>query len=107
MSPRIPFLAWVLAFMVALVCTSTTIAQASTFRIENNGDHTIIGVWVTPEWYTTWGSELLGEDVLDPGYYVSEYVSGCYADIRVVYDNRHILTRYNFDTCAYNLESTY
>jgi hypothetical protein len=107
MSLRIPFLTSMFAFMVAFAGTSTTVAQAGVFRIQNNGDHTIIGVWVTSELHTTWGTELLGEDVLDPGYYVAENASGCHADIRLLYANGHVRTRYNFDTCEYDLESNY
>lgn len=107
MSRRIPFFASLLALVLTLIGLSTTNANAGTFRVENNGDHTIIGIWVTPEYIDSWGEERLGEDVLDPGYYVSEYVSGCYADIRVLYDDRQVTTKYNFDTCVYNLESYY
>ncbi len=107
MSLRIPLLASVLAFMIAFVGVSTTVAQAGTFRIDNNGDHTVVGAWVTPEWDRNWGIELLGESVLDPGYYVTEYVSGCYADIRLLFDNGQVSTRYDFDTCRYDLESYY
>ncbi len=96
-----------IASFLILVCAFPTVAQAGSFRIEDNGDHTIVGIWVSPSWATAWGNELLGDDVLEPGYFVKEYVSGCYADIRVLYDDQQVLTRYNFDTCVYNLESNY
>lgn len=107
MSLRIPFLALVLAFMVASVGISTKVAQAGNFKVENDGDHTIVGIWVTPDSDDYWGPELLGNDVLDPGYYAEEYVSGCYADIRVLYDDNQVSTDWDFDTCTYNLISYY
>ena len=108
MSRRASLIAQSLALLLFfLVCATPIAARAASFRIENNGDHTIVGIWVSPSWASNWGQELLGDDVLDPGYYAKEYVSGCYADIRVVYDDEQVLTKYNFDTCVYNLESNY
>jgi len=106
-SRRTAFVAYISSIILALVLLSSTAALADKFRVGNSGGHTIVSLWVSPSGDRYWGEDLLGDDYLQPGYYVSAYVPGCYADIRILYDNSQVQTRYGFDTCNYNYSSLY
>jgi hypothetical protein len=105
---RVPFLASVIVLFLAFTCVATTATQAALFFVENNGTHTVVSLWVSPTWSDRyWGHDVLGDDVLRPGYDVREYVAACPADIRVLYDDGQVLTQYGLSTCLYNLELDY
>lgn len=107
MSSRFSFVSWTFSLALALVLASTAFSQACTFRVNNNGSHTAIGLWVSASNSNNWFSDILGSGVLYPGYYVSVICPTTYCDVRTLFDNRQVLTHYTINTCDYNYNLEY
>lgn len=104
-----------LAFAVAF----PVIAAANcgdTFTVYNSGAHTIYQVYVEPHNYPYWGPDLLGNDVLQPGYHfipiafyygANPNVPDAFQDVKFVYSDGHIAYDYDVNICEYNVTSNY
>lgn len=90
------------ALLAFAVRPLAAMADPRDFRLHNQGNHSIVGLWVTPHSYDRWGSQVLDED-LDPGYYTDIDFSGdvgtCYYDIRVRYDDGSYGYLYDDNLC--------
>ncbi len=65
--------------MVAFLFVSISSASAqATFKLVNQSDWTIEQVYFSPTWDDAWGSDKLGNNVLEPGYEITLTLSaGC------------------------------
>jgi hypothetical protein len=104
---RIARLASVSALLLA--ATASTKPPSHFLKIFNSGEHTIIEAHISGVDRDTWGPDLLGENtMIAPGegeqFTIGE---GCAEDIKLVF--KHAVTRIsrNFDTCTYDLRSSY
>ncbi len=108
-----------LAAAFALALSMPLIAAANcgdTFTVYNEGSHTIYSIYVEPHDYAYWGPDLLGNYVLYPGYHVEPLslywganpnIPDIYQDIKVVYQDGHVITDYDVNICAYNVTFYY
>ncbi len=81
----------VLTVGIAVAATAITKASSADFRVYNAGSTTIMVLNVEPSGYNSWGPDLLGNNELDPGYYVRPLVGytipSCVQDVRAVYSD--------------------
>ena len=100
-----------LALMVA--ATAITKAQYSSpnFRVYNAGSHTIVVINVSPHGNSSWGADLLGNNELDPGYYVTPLATynlpSCVQDVRAVFSDYTVQYFWGLDVCTQNLTFHY
>jgi hypothetical protein len=91
---------------IALVTFSqAALADQRDFTLENNSDSTILSVYVAPSTSDSWGSDVLGDDVLLPGYrmpirFNSRFMYTCYYDIMVVTDDLQSSDVRDVDLCS-------
>ena len=94
------------ALTIGLLVAGTAAAQAESFILRNNGDTTIYHAYVSRASSSVWGSDILGQDVLSPGYQTTVSWPGssfdtCYWDVAVVYSDGH--TDYDWDVNFCNI----
>ena len=99
------------AALVALGLASPALAQSSdpSFRINNRSGVTIHEVYVSSAARTDWGSDRLGQNVLQSGQSLTLRLpmGECVNDIRLVFVNGRNLERRNVNTCNitdYNID---
>ena len=93
-----------LALTAGLVFAATASAAAASFLLVNRGDHTIYHLYVSRHSSGVWGPDILGADVLSPGYQTTiSFPEGsfntCEWDIGVVYSDGHTATDMDEDLC--------
>jgi hypothetical protein len=90
---------------VALAACGTTDESSldSTLMIENNSSYTLIEINLSPTASVSWGSDLLGSNVLEPGdaFRVSQLECDTY-DIRVVDEDHDECILDSVDLCLNN-----
>jgi hypothetical protein len=84
-------------------------AQDPSFRVNNRSNQTINEIYVSSANDSSWGQDLLGQNVLPPGqtFVVRLPAAQCMNDIRVVMASGQALERRRVDTCQitdYNIE---
>jgi hypothetical protein len=94
-----------LALTIGLLTTATAAASAASFLLVNQGDHTVYHLYVSRHSTGDWGPDILGEDVLSPGYqttisFPDDSFDTCYWDIGVVYEDGHTATDMDEDLCS-------
>ena len=94
-----------LAAVAALVFATAApaLARNTAFSIVNNSAQSIWHVYVSPDFFTEWGADWLGRDVIMPGerrQIAPGNADGCFYDVRVVYRNGEVETRYDQNLCA-------
>jgi hypothetical protein len=100
-----------LASLSALLLAGTASSRPPShlLKIFNTGEHTIIEAHISGVDRDTWGPDLLGDNtMIAPGE--SEQftiVEGCAEDIKLVYKHTIVRISRNFDTCTYDLRSSY
>ncbi len=94
--------AFVFATVLSLVHPALASADPRDFSLNNRGDHTIVGMWVSRHSNNSWGSQILDE-AIDPGQYSDISFSGaastCYYDIRVQYGDGALRYLWDEDLC--------
>lgn len=84
---------------------------APNFLVINDGSHTIIAVYVEPSASDSWGQDLLGNNVLDPGYETHALTGytlpSCIQDVKVIYSDKHIAYDLNVNVCTQYVTSSY
>jgi hypothetical protein len=100
------------ALSAAVICACASAASAANFHdfaVRNAGYHTIVAVYISDVDSDDWGEDQLDyNQVIEPGGHVSWHWNGnCTQDIKVLYDNGSSLKTRAYDTCTYNLRSTY
>ncbi len=73
------------------------------FSFVNNGRSTIRELYVSSSRQSTWGSDRLGQYVLQPGqntWVALPGSGGCHVDVRVVYNNGQSREMRNVETCS-------
>lgn len=94
---------------VLLAATAASRPPSHMLKISNSGEHTIIEAHISGVNRDTWGPDLLGDDtMIAPGeseqFTIGE---GCAEDIKLVYKHAVVRISRNFDTCTYDLRSSY
>lgn len=94
-----------LAAVAVLVAATAApaLARNTAFSIVNNSPQSILYVYVSPDFLTEWGYDWLGRDIIMPGerrHIAPGIDNGCVYDVRVVYQNGAVETRYNQNLCA-------
>ena len=95
------------SIVIATLATASLAACAadtsSTLTIHNNSSYALIEINVAPVDQTTWGQDLLGVDVLNPGdsFVVSKIDCGTY-DIRLIDHDNAMCVLTDVDLCADN-----
>lgn len=72
------------------------------FKLVNNSAEPIFEFYISPLKSTGWGKDILGEDVLMPGYeqpFTAGNSNGCQFDLKVVYKNKRIEEKRNLNLC--------
>ncbi|PWS35484.1 hypothetical protein DFH01_17910 [Falsiroseomonas bella] len=97
------------AAILALALATPALAQDPSFRLNNRSNATINEIYVSSANDNSWGSDLLGQNVLGPGQtLVIRLPQGqCLNDIRVVLANGQSHERRRVDTCQitdYNIQ---
>ncbi|WP_424813263.1 hypothetical protein [Roseococcus sp. YIM B11640] len=93
------------AFFAAIAMTAAAPAWAQSnnpdFRLNNRGNVVINEVYVSSSADQNWGSDRLGQNVLEPGqnFVISLPAGQCVNDIRVVYANGQATERRQVNTC--------
>jgi len=92
-----------------LAATASTKPPSHSLKIFNTGDHTIIEAHISGVNRDTWGPDLLGDNtMIAPGeseqFTIGE---GCAEDIKLIYKHSVVRISSNFDTCEYDLRSSY
>lgn len=77
-------------------------AQDPSFFVTNRSGRTINEVYVSSSNVNSWGSDLLGANVLPSGNRLPVRPGQCVNDIRVVYDNGQAEERRRINTCNLN-----
>lgn len=100
------------ALSAALICAGTSAALAAgphDFMVRNAGYHTIVSVYISEVDSDSWGDDQLDSDqYIEPGEQMTWHWNGnCTQDIKIVYDNGRSQKTRAYDTCTYNLRSTY
>jgi len=92
-----------------LAATASSRPPSHLLKIFNTGEHTIIEAHISGVDRDTWGPDLLGDNtMIAPGE--SEQftiVEGCAEDIKLVYKHAIVRISRRFDTCTYDLRSSY
>jgi hypothetical protein len=94
----------VLAGLVLAACGTTDEGSLdSTLTIDNNSSYTLIEIYLSPTSNVSWGSDLLGSNVLEPGdaYEVSGIECATY-DIRIVDEDHDECVLDSVDLCLDN-----
>ncbi|HXW77340.1 MAG TPA: hypothetical protein VEJ20_08025 [Candidatus Eremiobacteraceae bacterium] len=90
---------------VALVCATARVANADPrdFNFSNDSGHVVVHLYISPHGDPDWGSDVLGQSVLDPGDWTRIYFSGdvqtCYYDLAVVDENGNSYYEYGENLC--------
>ena len=94
--------------LAATLCASAATASAHNLRIDNQGSHTIMNVYVAPTSWTTYGDDRLF-GLMYPNQYLDLTLSDdyCHFDIKLVYTNYQVWRSNNFDTCTDDLTVYY
>ena len=95
--------------ILLLSATASTTTTEHSLKIFNRGDHTIIEAHISGINRDTWGPDLLGEDqMIAPGeteqFTIGE---GCEEDVKLVYKHSVVRVSRDFDTCKYDLRTSY
>lgn len=95
----------VISALAIVTFSEAALADPRDFTFENNSDSTILSVYVSPATSRWWGSDVLGDEVLPPGYrmpirFNSYFVYTCYYDVKVVTDDVQSSYTWNMDLCA-------
>lgn len=92
-----------------LAATASTKPPAHMLKIFNTGEHTIIEAHISGVDRDTWGPDLLGEDAMIAPGESEEFTirEGCAEDIKLIYKHSVVRISRNFDTCTYDLRSSY
>jgi hypothetical protein len=72
------------------------------FKLVNSSAESIFEFYISPLKSTGWGKDILGEDVLMPGYeqpFTAGSSNGCQFDLKVVYKNKRIEEKRNLNLC--------
>jgi len=99
----------VLTLGLVVAATAITKAQyvAPNFRVYNGGSQTIMVLNVSPHGYNSWGPDLLGDNELNPGYFVRALAGfslpSCIQDVRAIYADHEIQYFWGIDVCTENL----
>ncbi|HEY9660853.1 MAG TPA: hypothetical protein V6C65_20555, partial [Allocoleopsis sp.] len=79
-----------LSLPIAIHGTSAALADSTGFTIQNESSLTITYLFVSASGQETWGDDVLGEGVLEPGESANVYFESsdyCLYDIRAVAEN--------------------
>ena len=93
---------WIPAMLV-LVAGAASAQPNPSFYLVNRSSSPINQVFATPSGVPSWGSDRLGDDIVDPArvYPLRLPADGhCIYDLRVVYADGHADERRNLNTCA-------
>lgn len=87
----------------------SALAEGHALTITNNGSHAIEYIQISPPSDNRWGDDWLDADqVVEPGDHVTFSITlGCLEDIKVTWMDHHTSEWQNFDTCQYDLRTTY
>jgi len=72
------------------------------FKLVNSSAESIFEFYISPLKSTGWGKDILGEDILMPGYeqpFTAGSSNGCQFDLKVVYKNKRIEEKRNLNLC--------
>jgi hypothetical protein len=90
-------------FMERVGASSQASAVIDTnFKLVNSSAEPIFEFYISPLKSTGWGKDILGDDVLMPGYeqpFTAGNSNGCQFDLKVVYRNKRIEEKRNLNLC--------
>jgi len=97
------------ASILLLTATASAKPPEHVLKIFNTGEHMIIEAHISGVDRDTWGPDLLGENsVIAPGENQEFTIrEGCAEDIKLIFKHQVTRVSRNFDTCTYDLRSSY
>ena len=98
-----------LSVLLLAATTASTGQHEHMLKIMNSGEHTIIEAHISGVDRDTWGPDLLGDDAtIAPGETEQFTIrEGCAEDIKLIFKHSIVRVSRNFDTCTYDLRSSY
>lgn len=106
MHRRFSFATFIVGLLCAfmLVAALPTSAALSDFRVENDGAHVVVHLYVAPEGANSWGSDLLGQYELYPSQYTAALagytIPTCNQDMRAIYTDGHVEELDGVNVCS-------
>lgn len=89
-----------------LLFLSPLAALADNLRITNDGSHTILSIYISPVWSSSWGTDRL-RGLMFPSEHVDYSLPECLYDVRIDYTNGERSTFRRFNTCTDNMDLFY
>ncbi|NJR60515.1 MAG: hypothetical protein HC769_17765 [Cyanobacteria bacterium CRU_2_1] len=85
--------------------SEAALADKSNFHVYNNSSVSLVQLYISESELSTWGNDVLGQDVLPSGYSTQILFNDpspyqCLYDIRAVFEDGQVLEDYQINVCS-------